>query len=129
MSASAVCVWPCCYGNALALADGTSQQNQLHQPAHPRRPPPMAADPLTAAVSDRICKHMNDDHADAVVAYARHYGGVADPQTARMVAITTEAMQLEVDGQAVAVAFDHRLSDSEDAHRTLVAMLRAMPQN
>jgi hypothetical protein len=26
------------------------------------------------------------------------------------------------------VAFDHTLSDSEDAHRTLVAMLRAMPQ-
>jgi hypothetical protein len=28
----------------------------------------------------------------------------------------------------VDVAFDHTLSDSEDAHRTLVAMLRAMPQ-
>ena len=28
----------------------------------------MAADPLTPAVSDRICKHMNDDHADAVLA-------------------------------------------------------------
>jgi hypothetical protein len=26
------------------------------------------------------------------------------------------------------VAFDHTLSDSEDAHRTLVAMLRSMPQ-
>ena len=29
----------------------------------------MAADPLTSAVSDRICAHMNDDHAEAVVAY------------------------------------------------------------
>jgi hypothetical protein len=38
-------------------------------------------------------------------------------------------MQLEVDGQRVDVAFDHTLSDSDDAHRTLVAMLRAMPQN
>ena len=88
----------------------------------------MAADPLTAAVSDRICKHMNDDHTEAVVAYARHYGGVASAQQARMLAITPEAMQLEVDGQPVSVAFDHSLSDSEDAHRTLVAMLRAMPQ-
>jgi len=88
----------------------------------------MAADPLTSAVSDRICKHMNDDHAEAVVAYARHYGGVASAQQARMLAITSEAMQLEVDGQSLSVAFDHRLSDSEDAHRTLVAMLRAMPQ-
>ena len=88
----------------------------------------MAADPLTAAVSERICKHMNDDHAEAVLAYARHYGGVEAPQQARMVAVRPDAMELAVDGQRVDVAFDHRLSDSEDAHRTLVAMLRAMPQ-
>lgn len=88
----------------------------------------MAADPLTNAVSERICKHMNDDHAEAVLAYARHYGGVEAPQQARMVAVRPEAMELEVDGERLAVAFDHTLSDSEDAHRTLVAMLRAMPQ-
>jgi len=88
----------------------------------------MAADPLTPAVSDRICKHMNDDHAEAVLSYARHYGGVASAQLARMLAITPEAMQLEVDGQPLRVAFDHVLADSEDAHRTLVAMLRAMPK-
>jgi putative heme iron utilization protein len=35
-------------------------------------------------------------------------------------------MELEVDGATVKIPFDHQLSDSEDAHRTLVAMLRAM---
>jgi putative heme iron utilization protein len=89
----------------------------------------MAADPLTPDVSDRICQHMNDDHADAVLAYARHYGGVASPKLARMLAVTPAAMQLEVDGQPLEVRFDHTLSDSEDAHRTLVAMLRAMPRD
>ena len=74
----------------------------------------MAADPLSAAVSDRICKHMNDDHADAVLAYARHYGGVASPTAARMVAVTPAAMQLEVDGAPVEVPFDHTLTDSEN---------------
>jgi putative heme iron utilization protein len=88
----------------------------------------MAADPLTPAVSDRICKHMNDDHTEAVVAYARHYAGIEAPTAARMVAVGPEAMQLEVDGQMVEVRFDHTLSDSDDAHRTLVAMLRAMPR-
>jgi putative heme iron utilization protein len=88
----------------------------------------MAADPLTAAVSERICKHMNDDHAEAVLAYARHYGGVAAPQQARLLAVRPEAMELDVDGTTIQVPFDHSLSDSEDAHRTLVAMLRAMPQ-
>lgn len=87
----------------------------------------MAADPLTTAVSDRICKHMNEDHAEAVVAYARHYGGAAAAQSARMLSISAEAMHLEVDGTPLSVSFDHVLSDSDDAHRTLVAMLRALP--
>ncbi len=87
----------------------------------------MAADPLTAAVSDRICKHMNDDHAEAVLAYARHYGGCTEASEARMVAVEPEAMRLEVDGARVEVPFDHALTDSEDAHRTLVAMLRSLP--
>jgi putative heme iron utilization protein len=87
----------------------------------------MAADPLTPAVSDRICKHMNDDHAEAVLSYARHYGGITTARHARMLAVGPEAMRLEVDGTPVEVPFDHTLSDSEDAHRTLVAMLRSLP--
>ena len=89
----------------------------------------MAADPITDAVSARICKHMNDDHAEAVLAYARHYGGVTAPTAARMLAVTPDDMELDVDGDSVRIRFDHTLSDSEDAHRTLVAMLRAMPSS
>ncbi|MEB3201907.1 MAG: DUF2470 domain-containing protein [Synechococcus sp.] len=87
----------------------------------------MAADPLTASVSDRICKHMNDDHASAVLAFARHYGGVHAAEQASLLTVRPEAMDLEVDGATVTVPFDHNLRDSEDAHRTLVAMLRALP--
>ena len=87
----------------------------------------MSADPLTPAVSDRICKHMNDDHAEAVLAYARHYGGREEAITARMLAVEPEVMRLEVDGTPLEVPFDHLLTDSEDAHRTLVAMLRSLP--
>ena len=88
----------------------------------------MAADPLTPAVSERICRHMNADHSSAVAAYASHYGGCPQVSTARLAAVTTEWMDLEVDGQPLRIAFDHPLQDSEDAHRTLVAMLRAIPQ-
>lgn len=87
----------------------------------------MAADPLTPAVSERICSHMNKDHGEAVLAYARHYGGVEQAQEARMLAVLPELMQLEVDGQPLEIRFDHSLQDSEDAHRTLVAMLRSLP--
>ncbi len=88
----------------------------------------MAADPLTPPVSDRICKHMNDDHGTAVLAYARHYGGITSANQARMVAVHPTNMELEVDGARVKVPFPHPLTDSEDAHRTLVAMLRALPK-
>jgi len=88
----------------------------------------MAADPLTPAVSARICLHMNNDHGEAVLFYARHYGGVATAQSARLLEVGAEAMELEVDGSTVAIPFDHTLTDSDDAHRTLVAMLRALPR-
>ena len=87
----------------------------------------MAADPLTTAVSERICRHMNDDHSDAVLRFAQHYGGINTAQSATMTAVRPDAMELAVDGAAIEINFDHQLTDSEDAHRTLVAMLRAMP--
>jgi len=70
---------------------------------------------------------MNDDHAEAVLAYARHYGGRQEAQSARMLAVAPELMRLEVDGSELEIRFDHTLQDSEDAHRTLVAMLRSLP--
>ena len=87
----------------------------------------MAADPLTPAISDRICRHMNDDHSDAVLRYAHHYGGLTSATAATMTGVTAEAMTLEVNGETVSIPFDHILTDSEDAHRTLVGMLRTMP--
>ena len=87
----------------------------------------MAADPLTTAVSERICRHMNDDHSDAVLRFAQHYGGVSTAKSAAMTAVHPDAMELAVDGTTIRIDFDHALTDSEDAHRTLVAMLRAMP--
>ena len=64
------------------------------------------------------------DLADAQLAVGVTGGAAA----ARMVAVKPEAMELVVDGNSLSIAFDHTLTDSEDAHRTLVAMLRAMPK-
>ncbi|ABC98750.1 putative heme iron utilization protein [Thermostichus sp. MS-CIW-21] len=85
-------------------------------------------DPLTPQVSERICKHMNEDHADAVALYARVFGQVEGVVQARMEAIDAEGMdlQVEVDGavRKLRIPFDHPLKDSEDAHHTLIAMLK-----
>jgi putative heme iron utilization protein len=86
------------------------------------------ADMITPAVSDRICTHMNDDHAEAVLLYAKIYGNLADATAATMKAIDPEGMDLTAQGTAgetpLRIAFDHTLTDSEDAHQTLIAMIR-----
>jgi putative heme iron utilization protein len=79
-------------------------------------------------ISDRICKHMNDDHADAVALYAKVFGDVPQATTAKMLKIDAQGMDLaaQVDGAAVPVRvlFDHELVNSEDAHHTLIAMVK-----
>jgi putative heme iron utilization protein len=90
------------------------------------------ADPITPQVSDRICKHMNEDHADAVALYARVYGDTPAATQAEMQSIDPEGMTLmvQVDGTAtpVRIQFDHVLQDSEDAHQTLIAMVKQARQ-
>jgi putative heme iron utilization protein len=79
-------------------------------------------------ISSRICNHMNQDHADAIVLYAQAFGGLADATAAEMLAIDAQGMDLkaEVNGEAVPVRipFDHILADAEDAHHTLVDMIK-----
>jgi putative heme iron utilization protein len=90
------------------------------------------ADPITPAVSTRICTHMNDDHADAVLMYVKAFGDAGAATTAKMESIDPDGMTLsaEVDGVMlpVRIAFDHTLADSEDAHQTLIAMIKQARQ-
>lgn len=86
------------------------------------------ADPITPAVSDRICAHMNDDHAEAILLYAKVYGGVDDALAAQLLKINPASMTLLAQTAdrtvSVDVAFDHELADSEDAHQTLITMVK-----
>ncbi len=86
------------------------------------------SEPITAAVSDRICKHMNNDHAEAIVMYAEVYGHQTNVSAARMLKIDHEGMDLlaQVDGEEkpVRVAFKRPLADAKEAHVVLVEMLK-----
>lgn len=83
---------------------------------------------FSTEVSDRICKHMNEDHAEAVASYARTFGNSPDTQAAQMVSIDAQGMNLmtQVNGSStpVRIEFDHVLKDAEDAHHTLIAMVK-----
>jgi putative heme iron utilization protein len=83
---------------------------------------------FSTQVSDRICKHMNEDHAEAVALYASAYGDLTDATAAKMLSIDAEGMNLQaqVKGEEVPVRikFDHTLENAEDAHHTLIDMLK-----
>lgn len=86
------------------------------------------ADQITPEISDRICKHMNEDHAEAVLLYAKHYGNSTEATSAQMVAIDPQGMDLsaQINGETIPlrITFDHTLEHSEDAHQTLIAMVK-----
>lgn len=83
---------------------------------------------ITGTVSDRICKHMNDDHADAVLTYAQVFGNTQAATAAKMDSIDLEGMSLtaQVDGTAVPVRvpFEKPLENAKEAHHVLVDMLK-----
>ncbi|WP_445243379.1 DUF2470 domain-containing protein [Microcoleus sp. AR_TQ3_B6] len=80
------------------------------------------------SISDRICTHMNEDHASAVVLYAQAFGGQPEATEAQMLAIDANGMDLtaQVNGETlpVRVNFDRTLTDAEDAHHTLIEMVK-----
>lgn len=85
-------------------------------------------DPFSPEVSDRICKHMNEDHAEAVALYARIFGNSPDTQEAQMLSIDAQGMnlvaQIKSESIPLRIEFDHILKDSQDAHHTLIDMVK-----
>ncbi len=71
---------------------------------------------------------MNDDHADAVLLYAKAFAQSPEATAARMLRIDAAGMDLNVqkngEDSPARVSFDHELQDAEDAHQTLIAMIR-----
>ncbi|MBD2021697.1 DUF2470 domain-containing protein [Leptolyngbya sp. FACHB-36] len=91
------------------------------------------SDPFSPEISNRICAHMNDDHADAILLYAKVFGNTTDATAAKMVSIDAEGMNLNAQANdrevPLRIAFDHKLQDAEDAHQTLIAMVRQAKVN
>lgn len=83
---------------------------------------------ITPAISDRICKHMNDDHGDTLVLYVKAFGNSPEAESAKMVSIDPQGMDFSahIKGETVPVRvkFDRELKDAEDAHHTLIEMVK-----
>ena len=87
----------------------------------------MNSEPITQESSSRICKHMNNDHQDAVNAYAKYYGKIETFKSAKMASLSPESIELKIDDHNIEIPFDHVLQDCSDAHKTLVRMIKDIP--
>jgi hypothetical protein len=85
-----------------------------------------APDPL-ADVAGGIVEHMNRDHADALITYARHYAGEAADE-ATMVSVDRLGFKLRLrQGQrlsSVRIAFPHEVTTTGHSREVLIEMLR-----
>lgn len=84
-------------------------------------------DPIAPA-SERILKHMNDDHADSLLLYARKLTLATDAERAVMTAIDRYGFEMTVHtprgiGPA-RLAFSAPLASAQDARAALVALAR-----
>ena len=85
------------------------------------RPDPLADD------AAGIVEHMNRDHADALVAYARHFAGEAADE-ATMVAVDRLGFKLRLRQgdrlHSVRIAFPREVTGAAASREVLIAMLR-----
>jgi putative heme iron utilization protein len=83
-------------------------------------------DPL-ADVAEGIVTHMNQDHADALVAYARAFAAI-DADEATMVGVDRLGFKLRVTQgdrrHSVRIAFPRQITTAADSRAVLIEMLR-----
>lgn len=81
---------------------------------------------LTQADITRIVKHMNEDHADSVLAYVHHFGKKLDATEAKIVTVTQSELSIQATvagtSENIQIQFDHPLESAHDAHMTMVKM-------
>ena len=83
-------------------------------------------DPLADAAAG-IIEHMNRDHADALIEYARHFAGESADEAA-MVAVDRLGFKLRLRSgerlSSVRIAFPREVTTAAQSREVLIAMLK-----
>ncbi|MBX3217092.1 MAG: DUF2470 domain-containing protein [Labilithrix sp.] len=84
-------------------------------------------DPLASAAAG-ILTHMNDDHADAVLAYAKALAGIAAATAATMTAVDRYGFEIAAatpaGPKAARLAFESPVSTTDEVRKAMVALVR-----
>ena len=73
-----------------------------------------------------MIEHMNEDHADSVLAYAQHFGDRREASAAELLSLNNKEMQIRIETQSgaedLSIPFSHTLKNGHDAHMTMIKM-------
>mgnify|MGYP005764430679 FL=1 len=78
---------------------------------------------ISSKTSERVCKHMNNDHIESVHKYLKHYGKISEFKEAYLEEISNQYMKIKYDGQSAIINFKNEISEDE-IHDTLVSMIK-----
>jgi hypothetical protein len=85
-------------------------------------------DPLAAAAAG-ILSHMNEDHAEAMIAYARAFAGLPEATAAQMTAVDRYGFELAVTTpagpRAARLAFEEPLTTTDEVRKAMVVMVKS----
>ena len=74
---------------------------------------------ISSKTSERVCKHMNEDHIDSIHKYLIHYGKISNFKKAFLEEISSQFMKINYDGKYAIINFKNEISEKE-IHSTLV---------
>ena len=71
---------------------------------------------FTPEVSERICKHMNEDHMDAVESYVRNVDRI---KSVKMTKLTTDSIEVTIE-----IPFENPLNSVIEARQALKDLIK-----
>ena len=78
---------------------------------------------ISSKTSERVCKHMNNDHIESVHKYLKYYGKISNFKKAYLEEISSQYMKIKYDGKFAIINFKNEISEDE-IHKTLVSMIK-----
>ena len=71
-----------------------------------------------------IISHMNEDHADACLLYARHFADKQQAMNAEMIDVSMSQITLRIEGEVLTIDFPRVAQGEDDIRSVLVEMVR-----
>ena len=81
-------------------------------------------DNLDPARKLAIISHMNEDHADACLLYARYFADKQQAMSAEMIDVSMSQITLRIEGEVLTIDFPRVAQGEDDIRSVLVEMVR-----